>query len=165
MPREEPFRPLPGTAQRWRPIMAARSGRLDDGEVQPASAAQAAVRHAAVSAMNGHRPSGAAVGVVRVLDAHSLTVHVRRGGPPSGGDRLVTYRIAGSATRVYKGGRRTTLDDIAVGDLVLVHAHAPAPGEWTGGARPGEPHRLTAARVHGLTPSRPGEHARTRQPS
>jgi hypothetical protein len=100
------------------------------------------------------RPAGAGVtglGVVTTRDQHSLTVHVRRGGPrPDGADEhVVTYRVAGASTRVYKGGRRTTLDEIAVGDLVLVHTLVPLPGTGTDDAAP-----VTAASIHGLTPSR-----------
>jgi hypothetical protein len=97
----------------------------------------------------------AVLGVVTMRDQHSLTVHVRRGGPrPDGGDEhMVTYRVAGASTRVYKGGRRTTLDEIAVGDLVLVHTLVARPGTLTGtGTQDAAP--VTAARIHGLTPSR-----------
>jgi hypothetical protein len=98
------------------------------------------------------RPAGAGatgLGVVTTRDQHSLTVHVRRGGPrPDGGDEhVVTYRVAGASTRVYKGGRRTTLDEIAVGDLVLVHTLVALTGTQDAGP-------VTAASIHGLTPSR-----------
>jgi hypothetical protein len=131
--------------------MAAELGRHLAGEGYPSPAgAVAGPLHAAVTgATDMSGATGAVLGMVTMRDQHSLTVHVRRGGPRpnDGGQPVVTYRVAGAGTRVYKGGRRTTLDEIAVGDLVLVHTLVALTGIQDAGP-------VTAARIHGLTPSR-----------
>jgi hypothetical protein len=125
--------PITATARhrRGRPTMAAEPGH------QPADAERAA----------DLGTTQAVLGVVTVLEEDSLTVHVRRGGPvpDASAGHLVTYRVGG--TRVYKGARRTTLDEIAVGDLVLVHSLVVSAGDQ-------HPAVVSAARIHGLTPSR-----------
>ena len=132
------------TALRWRPTMAAEH-RTTTGEAQASAGAVAVPLHAALPAAGAALGTTSAVlGVVTERDADSLTVHVRRGGRWHGGDH-VTYRVAGGLTRVYKGGGRTTIEDIAPGDLVLVHE----PVSVAGQSGP-----VTATRVHGLTPSR-----------
>jgi hypothetical protein len=134
--------------------MAAELGRHLTGEGYPSPAGVvAAPLHAAVTGATDLGATGAVLGVVTMRDQHSLTVHVRRGGPrpDGGGEPVVTYRVAGASTRVYKGGRRTTLDEIAVGDLVLVHTLVTLTGALAGTQDAGP---VTAARIHGLTPSR-----------
>ena len=133
------------TTLRWRPTMAAEH-RPTTGEA-PASAGVVAVPlHAAITAAGaGVGTTSAVLGVVTRRDQDSLTVHVRRGGRWHGGGH-VTYRVAGNLTRVYKAGVRTTIDQLAVGDLVLVHELVSVPGQGEQAA--------TAARVHDLTPSR-----------
>jgi hypothetical protein len=136
--------------RKGRPMMAAELGRHLAGEERPSSADAVAVPlHAAGTGATALDATRAVLGVVTLRDQHSLTVDVRRGGPrPDGdGEHLITYRVAGTSTRVYKGGHRTTLDEIAVGDLVLVHTLVALTG--TQDAAP-----VTAARIHGLTPSR-----------
>jgi hypothetical protein len=130
---------MSGNHRNWRPTMA---------EHLSSAASVVAPVHAAVTATPGLGTTRAVLGVVTARHQDSLTVHVRRGSLPDGSvaERLVTYRVAGTGTRVYKGGRRTTLDEIAVGDLVLVHILA------LNGDRHAAP--VTAARIHGLTPSR-----------
>jgi hypothetical protein len=131
-----------------RPTMAAEPVRHPAGEEHVSPAGPVAVPpRAALDGLTG-LGTMAVVGLVTGRDQDSLTVHVRRGGPPAGGaGQVVTYRVAGPSTHVYKGGRRTTLDEIAVGDLVLVHTLVALAADRT--AIP-----LTAARIHGLTPSR-----------
>jgi hypothetical protein len=119
----------------------------------PASTGVAVPPHAALTAAGaGLGTTSAVLGVVTRRDQDSLTVDVRRGGRGHGGDH-VTYRVAGSVTRVYKGGGRTTIDEIAVGDLVLVHGLVSVPGQDD------EVAPATAARIHGLTPSRRAQSA------
>jgi hypothetical protein len=90
----------------------------------------------------------AVLGVIAAIADHSVTVHVRRGARmPEGSDGRVTYQVSSSGTRVYKGERRAAMEDLAVGDLVLVHALVIPPAD-------GDEARATAARIHGLTPSR-----------
>lgn len=134
------------TASRWRPTMAAEH-RPTTGEAPASAGAVAVPLHAALTAAGGLGTTSAVLGVVTRRDLDSLTVDVRRGGRRQGGDH-VTYRLAGSLTRVYKGGARTSIDEIAVGDLVLVHELVSVPGQGDQAAP------VTAARIHGLTPSR-----------
>ena len=140
------------TALRWRPTMAAEH-RPTTAEAPASAGAVAVPLHAALSAAGGGLGTTSAVlGVVTRRDPDSLTVDVRRGGRRHGGEH-VTYRVGRSVTRVYKGGARTTIDEIAVGDLVLVHELVSVPG------RGDQVAPVTAARIHGLTPSRRAQSA------
>jgi hypothetical protein len=121
--------------------------RPTTGEAPASAGAVAVPLHAALTAAGaGLGTTSAVVGVVTRREPDSLTVDVRRGGRRHGDH--VTYRVAGSLTRVYKSAGRTTIDEIAVGDLVLVHELVSVTGQGDQAAP------VTAARIHGLTPSR-----------